>query len=66
MTRHVMTIGLAVGLVEVLVGTASHIAGASRSAHEITRILDLTNNLKHWTILATFTPPACAAMNYAI
>jgi integrase/recombinase XerD len=24
------------------------------SAHEITRILDHTNNLKHWTILATF------------
>jgi integrase len=24
------------------------------SAHEVTRILDHTNNLKHWTILATF------------
>ncbi len=34
------------------------------SPEQITRLLDRTSNLKHWTIMAT--PPPCAARNCAI
>jgi site-specific recombinase XerD len=36
------------------------------SAEEITRILDHTRNLKHWTMLAMLYAPLCAATNCGI
>ena len=34
------------------------------SAEEITRMLDLTTNLKHWTIMALFYGTGCVLRSY--